>query len=221
MTLCANLAPLGKSVRRKYTKTTTYTSSSTFYSNGSGTFEITVRGGGGGCVTAAYAIVLPNEAHGAVRSDHSGGAGGKESGTIIDLPRGNYTITVGGGGASNRDKIAVGYVAFDGNSGGTSSFIGGAIKIEAFGGGGGHAWAALKSQYNPWEQIMVYWLEDGGSAGTSGKGSSTESGFTMTEGGGASGASTDAGQGSSGSVTIKQVSYEYIEGADSFEDEYY
>ncbi len=152
---------------------TFYTSSGTFTLNAPQAVIVTVIGGGGG--------------GGSTPDGSSGGSGGGGGGMArkeyANLAAGNYTLTVGAGGARTPSDGSSG----DGGNGGTSSFAGtGITTVSATGGNGG---AASSNSIT-------------GTGGSGGTGSNGDTNGTGGQGGngrtGANQDGDDAGNGTNG-----------------------
>lgn len=119
--------------------TTTADGYTTHKFTSSGTFTVSAGG------EVEYLIVAGGGA-GATTDGGGGGAGGVVTGTI-NLQSGNYTITIGTGGAfvdtndsaglSGNDSTALGFTAIGGGGGGVDRRAGQAAKTGGSGGGGG------------------------------------------------------------------------------------
>lgn len=125
----------------------TFTSSGTFAVTGSGTVEYLVIGGGGGGGKGAYGNGGGGGAGGyrsSVSGESSGGGASAES--ALSVTDGNYTVTIGAGGAgttgsgagtAGSDTVFGSITSVGGGGGGTSSGSGGVTGAATAGGSGG------------------------------------------------------------------------------------
>ena len=155
----------------------TFTSSGTFTATGTGDVEYLVIAGGGS---------------GGAQHGGGGGAGGYRTATGFTVTEGNYSITVGAGGAS----VAGNASPNNGNSGTNSVFS----TITSLGGGWGQGWTTGgTSSGGSGGSGGGASLNGSGGAGTSGQGyagGSSSGSSTFPNGGGGGGGSSSVGENS-------------------------